>query len=57
MFETEKIVKERCKGCEYRKIVYAQNNYCFYGCYHRPYKGKHVTEIKDCPIGKERESE
>lgn len=55
MFETEKIVKERCKGCEYRKRVYAQNNYCFYGCYHIPYKGKHVTEIKDCPIGKESE--
>lgn len=50
MFEYCKSIKERCEGCEYRKRVYAQNNYSFYGCYHRPYIGKQVVEIKECPI-------
>lgn len=50
MFEDCKSIKERCEGCEYRKRVYAQNNYSFYGCYHRPYIGKRVAEIKECPI-------
>lgn len=49
MFESETVVKPRCEGCEYRKIVHAQNNYTFYGCYHHPYIGKRVAEIKECP--------
>lgn len=49
MFEPEEHVKGRCEGCEYRKRVHAQNNYSFYGCYYRPYSGKRVAEIKDCP--------
>lgn len=49
MFEPEEYVKGRCDGCEYRKRVYAQGSYSFYGCYHRPYTGKRVAEIKDCP--------
>ncbi len=46
--ETEKI-KPRCQGCEHRKRVYAQSDFSFWGCYHRPYTGKWVTEIKNCP--------
>ena len=49
MLETEESVKSRCDGCNYRMRVYAQNNFSFYGCYHRPYIGKWVAEIKDCP--------
>ncbi len=49
MFEPEEYKKGRCEGCKYRQRVYAQNNYYFYGCYHRPYIGKRVVEIKYCP--------
>ena len=36
MFANEERIKSRCEDCAYRKRVYAQNNYYFYGCYHRP---------------------
>lgn len=49
MFDPEEVTKSRCEGCEYRRKVYAQNNYSFYGCYHHPYIGKRVAEIKECP--------
>jgi len=49
LFEPEKIKHQRCKGCEFLKTVYAQNNFRFYGCYCKPYRGKWVAEIKDCP--------
>lgn len=52
MFEPEKVTKYRCEGCEYRRTVYAQNGFTFYGCYHHPYSGKRVEEIKDCPKSK-----
>lgn len=45
--------RERCRGCKYRHIVHANGGYNFYGCYHRPYTGKRVVEIKDCPKGAE----
>ncbi len=50
MIEEESVKKQRCDGCMYRKKVYATNNYSFYGCYHAPYIGKRVAEIKDCPL-------
>lgn len=50
MFEPEKHIKQRCEECKYNKKVYAQNNYSFSGCYHRPYTGKRVAEIKECPM-------
>ena len=50
MFESEDEKKQRCDGCGHRKRVYAQGNYSFNGCYHRPYAGKRVAEIKDCPM-------
>lgn len=45
--------RDRCNHCEYRHIVHAGGGFNFYGCYCRPYQGKRVAEIKDCP--KERE--
>lgn len=53
MFESNELTKPRCEGCEYRKIVYAQNGFAFYGCYHHPYSGKWVEIIKECPKSKE----
>lgn len=40
----------RCKPCQYGKVVVAQNEYMFLGCYHRPFTGKRVAEIKQCPL-------
>ena len=48
-FIEEEEKPERCKGCEYRHIVHTNGGWDFYGCYHRPYTGKWVAEIKDCP--------
>lgn len=45
--------RERCRGCEYKRIVHCNGGFNFYGCYHRPYTGKRVAEIKDCPKGSE----
>ena len=52
MFNEDDVRKEkraRCAGCEYRHLVHANGGYSFYGCYCRPYKGKRVVEIEDCP--------
>jgi len=38
----------RCKDCEYAKIMSA-GNWSFIGRKHKPYRGKWVAEIKDCP--------
>ncbi|MBQ8279510.1 MAG: hypothetical protein IJZ23_06990 [Roseburia sp.] len=55
MFEFEDDIKQkqRCEGCEYVRKVYGTGGWCFIGCYHRPYTGKWVAEIKECPKGKE----
>ena len=39
----------RCKGCTYARHVVATGQWIFLGCYHMPYTGKRVSEIKDCP--------
>ena len=44
-----KVQKERCDGCKYCKLVHANGGFSFYGCHHKPYRGKWVAEIKDCP--------
>lgn len=44
--------RKRCEKCEYKHLVHTNSGFNFYGCYHRPYKGKRVAEIKDCPKGK-----
>ena len=41
--------KGRCNPCEYAKCVVANEQYMFLGCYHEPYHGKAVCEIKYCP--------
>lgn len=38
----------RCYGCEKCYGVSAWN-FDFLGCYHKPYKGKWIEEIKVCP--------
>ena len=45
----KKVRKERCDGCKYCKLVRANGGFSFYGCHHKPYRGKWVAEIKDCP--------
>lgn len=48
-FEDDKSYKQRCKGCEYKRIVHASGGFSFNGCYCRPYKGKWVADIEQCP--------
>ena len=43
------IPEGRCTKCEYARTVFATGNYKFLGCYHMPYTGKRVAEIKKCP--------
>ena len=43
------LTEGRCKPCESAHIVRANGGFMFLGCYHKPYKGKWVAEIKDCP--------
>ena len=53
-----KVQKERCDGCKYCKVVHANGGFSFYGCHHKPYRGKWVAEIKDCPKAtREREND
>jgi hypothetical protein len=47
--------KGRCHPCEYARAVFAQDQSMFLGCYHEPYRGKWVAEIKDCPKAGEQE--
>ena len=44
-----KVQKERCDGCKHCKLVHANGGFSFYGCHHKPYRGKWVAEIKNCP--------
>ena len=40
---------DRCARCEYRRETKSNGGWMFFGCYHNPYKGMWVAEIKDCP--------
>ena len=51
-FEDDNIPKQRCEGCKYARTAHATGGWSFTGCYHRPYTGKWVAEIKECPKGK-----
>lgn len=42
-----------CKFCSNCKEVRANGGFVFFGCYHKPYKGKWIAEIKDCPLEQE----
>lgn len=48
-FTVEKEKHGRCTGCKDCKTVHCNDGYGFYGCFHKPYHGKMVAEIKDCP--------
>ena len=39
----------RCSNCGYARVVTAQDQWQFLGCYCKPYTGRWVAEIKDCP--------
>lgn len=54
-FNYAKAAKERCDGCRDCRIVYATGGWSFRGCYHEPYHGKWVAEIRNCPIPNEAE--
>lgn len=48
--DTDAIERDkRCKQCTNRKGVSGSPGFNFMGCYHSPYRGKWITEIKDCP--------
>lgn len=58
--EKEKYLKNdykmgRCNPCPYAEEMSGSGGWCFLGCFHKPYNGKWVVEIKDCP--KEREDD
>lgn len=36
--------------CKYCNIVICQDGWKFVGCFYKPYKGKAIFEIKECPI-------
>ena len=37
------------KVCKYCRMICAQDGWKFRGCFHHPYKGKFISEIKKCP--------
>jgi hypothetical protein len=49
MEKMENVPDGRCGSCKFLRIVTATGGLIFYGCYHKPYKGKWVCEIKTCP--------
>lgn len=47
--ERPEFFRGRCNPCEYAKPVVGTGQWTFLGCYCKPYRGKWVKEIKDCP--------
>ena len=45
----ESLEKGRCNPCQFARCVEASEGFRFLGCYHKPYCGKWVAEIKECP--------
>lgn len=41
--------KKNCLHCRLCRGVYANGGFQFLGCYHYPYHGTWVAEIKECP--------
>ena len=56
-FEYDNQPRGRCCGCPECRTVYAKGGWSFLGCYHKPYHGKWVAEIQECPKNKEEEGE
>lgn len=42
-------IHNRCKDCEFAHDIRANGNWWFKGCMHKPYRGKWIVEIKECP--------
>ena len=42
--------EDRCKNCEFYRSVFELNAWGAKGCYHEPYHGKYILEIKECPM-------
>jgi hypothetical protein len=43
-----------CTGCQYAKVVHANDGFSFYGCFCSPNRGKPTAEAKlNCPKQKE----
>ena len=40
---------ERCKECPYCQMVWEDSGWCHDGCFHAPYCGAWIADIKDCP--------
>ena len=49
MSKTTRRDPSRCAGCEHCKWLKAQDDWSFHGCFHKPYKGKWIAEIENCP--------
>lgn len=45
----KKLPEGRCKACKYARCITCNGGYMFLGCTHKPYRGKNISEIKDCP--------
>ncbi len=43
----------RCKDCLFSKVVVANGQWAFLGCHHKPFHGRPVSEIRECPKGEE----
>ena len=50
-------MEKKCTECEYTREVTAQDIFKFIGCYHKPYKGKWIVEIRNCPRNDKNNSE
>ena len=51
-YESQKVAQDRntrCKKCKHSKVINAQDDWFFRGCYCKPYRGKWVSEIENCP--------
>lgn len=49
MNETKPKKERNCLCCRSCRTVYANGQFNFLGCYHEPYHGKWIVEIKECP--------
>ena len=48
-FEKKDYPRGRCNPCRHAREVETTGQWSFLGCYHPPYHGKWVAEIKECP--------
>jgi hypothetical protein len=41
-----------CENCKHCREIEALGGWRFFGCFYRPYRGKWIEEIKECPMSK-----